>query len=328
MDKNACEIIAATLYRGFAWDKSPEGYQYWRERALELAKFSGVDEVFQLPIDASLHSMAGSSRDMPADIWMRLQSLLTGAFMWNDTPQGHEYWAELNQRMAARAPKPAFGEPFNVKRSLTPGHIQAFLVKRGYKRIGSGGYSTVWAHKSDPDNVIKVAGRYDDWPEYIKWAEENGFAGTFAPKVKSLKIYKNAHGGNFYVAKVERLAEVMAEVKDHGLKATHNKLEKAMRGMLGGEGIGYHPDDLAAQLRAVAEKYYADKYGDVVKFGAAFRKHFRGASLDLHDWNFMTDKAGKRVVCTDPLTDQGFSSGRSPAELRIKSTEPVFAKAA
>ena len=73
-----------------------------------------------------------------------------------------------------------------------------------FDHLGKGMYANVFAIPNT-DKVIKVASN-DAWPDYIKWATQNDYAGKFAPKVYSLKF----HDG-WYVAIMERLVETMKE---------------------------------------------------------------------------------------------------------------------
>jgi hypothetical protein len=86
-------------------------------------------------------------------------------------------------------------------------NLQAFkrrLVTRGFDRIGSGYYSYVFA-KPGSDRCIKVSSG-DNWPDYIKWGMDNGYAGTFTPKVYSLKNVKcGQYEKDYYIAVVERM---------------------------------------------------------------------------------------------------------------------------
>lgn len=64
----------------------------------------------------------------------------------------------------------------------------AALEKRGFRRLGSGAYSTVYG-KDGYDRVIKVSRCLDNWIDYVAWASKAGYAGTFAPKVYSWKRF-------------------------------------------------------------------------------------------------------------------------------------------
>ena len=81
------------------------------------------------------------------------------------------------------------------------------LVKKGYKQLGSGHYSTVLGHPKSPDKVIKVTRHQDNWIDYVKWAAENGYAGTFGPKVYSWKKFP----AGWSWAVVERMSHCVGE---------------------------------------------------------------------------------------------------------------------
>lgn len=84
------------------------------------------------------------------------------------------------------------------------------LEKKGYKHLGSGHYSTVLGHPKSPDKVIKVTRYQDNWIDYVKWAAENGYAGTFGPKVYSWKKFP----AGWSWAVVERMSHCVAEGYD------------------------------------------------------------------------------------------------------------------
>lgn len=158
------------------------------------------------------------------------------------------------------------------------GHYQCQLVKRGYEELGNGLFSKVYS-KPHLNVAIKVA-RHDDWPQYIEWSIGNGYSGTFAPKVYSLKCYPN-----FYVAIMERLVCTIGELSYHG-----NTCHRHLR--LG--AIRQHEDCEATEL-------------------VEFMKNCRNAGYcnDLHEWNWMLRKDGQ-IVLTDP------TSRHSNSKLRIK----------
>jgi hypothetical protein len=98
----------------------------------------------------------------------------------------------------------------------------AALEKRGFKRLGSGAYSTVYG-KDGYDKVIKVSRCLDNWIDYVMWASKHGYAGTFAPKVYSWKRfvtgekpkshpmwgYSRWNENEWSVAVVERMKETL-----------------------------------------------------------------------------------------------------------------------
>ena len=86
----------------------------------------------------------------------------------------------------------------------------AALVKKGYKHLGSGHFSTVLGHPKSPDKVIKVTRHQDNWIDYVKWAAENGYAGTFGPKVYSWKKFP----AGWSWAVVERMSHCVGESYD------------------------------------------------------------------------------------------------------------------
>jgi hypothetical protein len=66
---------------------------------------------------------------------------------------------------------------------MSAARVSAYLVKKGYTLIGAGHYSSVYAHPENKDICVKVCMELDGWPEYIRWATQNGYAGVYAPLV-------------------------------------------------------------------------------------------------------------------------------------------------
>jgi len=141
------------------------------------------------------------------------------------------------------------------------------LRAKGFNFIGKGLYANVFA-KDNSDKVVKVA-RLDDWPSYIKWATENGFAGKFAPKVESLKF----HDG-FYVAVMERLVGTLHEFD--GTTSIHRRLYK--------------------EITAWRDNGTSDAT-DLMEFVTKLKQ--AGLSGDWHYGNVMVRKDGQ-IVVTDP----------------------------
>ena len=172
----------------------------------------------------------------------------------------------------------------------------AALEKRGYVKLGGGLYSVVYAINAD--FAIKV-GHNDNWPNYIEWATQAGFAGTFAPKVYSLKFHRG-----FYVAIMERLACTMADLRaDNGCpsKDHYEMVYKALR-----ESAGRRFRESAGRI--FEEK--ADGFEDLKAFGGL--AYEAGFNDDLHRGNVMLRRDGQ-IVLIDPS-----SNPPNKARLRIK----------
>jgi hypothetical protein len=155
------------------------------------------------------------------------------------------------------------------------------LRARGYQLIGSGLYSNVFAAPNS-DKVIKV-GDYDEWPSYIQWATQKGYAGTFAPKVFSLKFHDC-----YYVALMERLVCTISQLYGSG------SLEQSR-----------------LYSSVICNHDFSDAATDFIAFFQDMRK--AGHHGDLHNGNVMVRHDGQ-VVVTDPVAG-GFSSEK----FRIKS---------
>lgn len=164
------------------------------------------------------------------------------------------------------------------------------LVRRGFKLLGEGLYSEVYA-KPGSRFVIKVARRFDGWPQWIDWAARNGHLGGKAPLVTSLKVITPIDGEVFYVAVMERLEKTFGEVRL--ARGTKN-----------------------AKWRGIVRGYDKHSKEWSAVFGA-FSKHYGNKGfIDLHDGNWMI-RADGSVVATDPVAD---SCGSSEGVERLKSS--------
>ena len=155
------------------------------------------------------------------------------------------------------------------------------LRKKGFQRLGSGAFSTVYAHPKS-DRVIKVTRTADNWIDYALWAAKNGYAGSLAPKVYSFKKFNKGH--EFLVSVVERMDKTLGNISDAEdlslatllLKKYHNFNNVA---------AGVFLEDLAPGLASFTKK---------------LQKEFGG--LDIHGGNLMVRSDG--TVCfTDPVSD-------------------------
>lgn len=158
--------------------------------------------------------------------------------------------------------------------------FRAKLAKKGFKHIGGGFYSAVYAHPTS-DRVIKVnhGHKCDAWIDYVLWANQQGYGGKFAPKMYSYKHY-----GNFYVAIMERMEYTVADSEMtseapvaqtlFSLAATHENEKAKLLVDLLVPGLG--------------------------EFSEKLRKTFPSERLDLHEHNIMYRKDGS-ICVTDPL---------------------------
>lgn len=145
-----------------------------------------------------------------------------------------------------------------------------WLAKRGYIVLGQGLMAAVYT-KPGSNRAIKVSRQIDQWPDYVLWATKNRYAGTFAPKVYSLKFHKD-----FYVATMEVLVCTIGELRD---KSWRNEQLRNYDSMLNG---------LYGEKRPISA---LDKFCSKAK-EAEFNH-------DLHDNNFMVRSDGS-VVLIDP----------------------------
>lgn len=157
----------------------------------------------------------------------------------------------------------------------------ARLEAKGWKALGSGAFSTVLA-KGESTRVLKVTRRPDGWINYIKWANDNGYAGTFAPKVFSYKYIQGKEGNNFSIASMERLPSTLGHLKyTHDAHVVESLLHPAA-----------NDNQLAGTLLDLAVP-------GLREFNQKLRDTF--GHLDLHGGNFMVRDSGE-LVFTDPVS--------------------------
>jgi hypothetical protein len=191
------------------------------------------------------------------------------------------------------------------KSLFTSSHLYGMaLEKKGFKLIGNGYYSKVYA-KDGSDKVIKV-GRTpatDGWLEYIDWATQKGQLGKFAPMVFSYKYHSGeyVHDGygkwewtSFYVAVVERLDKRARDLdRKSPVKALPMVFEYADNGIV---------EEVMDRLTPGLGSFSKD-----------FLRDFESGGIDVHADNIMLRKNGE-IVINDPL-----SSKRQPYKSRRKA---------
>lgn len=175
-----------------------------------------------------------------------------------------------------------------------------FLEKKGFKRLGSGTYSTVYG-KDGSDKVLKVCHRLDAWMDYISWAAQKGYCGTYAPRVYSYKYFKGKTSP-FYVAVVERLKEEVGCLDNtHPQAFTYNAIKF----------LSYPPaeavnDNIKQCLEGLSP--------GINQFTTDFNAFSKNRAMDFHRGNFMVRKDGS-FVATDPI----MGHQKDPTMSRLRS---------
>lgn len=207
-------------------------------------------------------------------------------------------------------------------KKVGPQHYEKLIArieKRGLKRLGSGYFSRVFEHP-DPDKVIKIIRNpsSDGWVDYVRWANEQGYGGTLAPKLISYKYIKN---GGFGVAVMERLPNTLSDIsmryeKKHAATKPFNDrvtfLAKAVK-------MGFHANETALAYAELMQPGWR-------KFLEEFTLKFP-SSYDMHDANWMVRPSGL-IVMTDPLSHCGSTTYtdrfKAPRALPDPEPEPQF----
>lgn len=296
-----CRLVASVIMGAFAWADTPEGRDYWA-KAYDLLMYRA-------------HSMAPPPepkrrwglRPIAWKFGKAADRIIGDSVALMNVPM----LAQPNVPMPAYKPKP---KPFK----MTPEKMRDFFEKRGWRRIGSGAYSVVLGHDKS-DLVIKINRRRDAWPEYVCWAKESGFAGTFAPNVHALKFYGE---GEWYVAIMDRLDGTVSHLMgSNPLASALSDLRYTIRPYLTGdvvsEDCSLDSDELDERIAYVKHQYVCEKFPGLLDFCEDFSRKFdKVGHLDDHLGNWMLK--GSQVVLTDPLADEA-SSYSDPSSLRIKS---------
>ena len=174
--------------------------------------------------------------------------------------------------------------------------MREWLERKGFKKLGSGAYGIVLG-KDNSDKVIKLIRdpRRDGWVEYVQWAKQNKYLGTFAPRVDSYKFVKDGNAG-FGMAVMERLDKTFHSVpREHDAHFVQEAMLHTLKG-----------NELAAKFLALHKP-------GAEEFILSFREKF-GDYGDFHSGNWMTRKDGS-VVLIDPLSRPGQTNYKE----RIKS---------
>lgn len=188
----------------------------------------------------------------------------------------HNIWA--NDLLQSFMPKRPEGKIFDYAHTF-----ENALERRGFKRLGSGCFSTVYA-KDGSKRVVKVTRKIDNWIDYIHWASENGYAGRFAPKVYSYKKFKGKEEP-FSVAVVERCKPINnCSAKDDGY-IIGALLWPCMRG------------------NTMAQLYLDDMQPGLGKFLLDFNEKFGKDHTDIGGNNMLFREDGSWCL-TDPLCGQ------------------------
>lgn len=227
-----------------------------------------------------------------------------------DKPQGIEtQWKNFVEKMVEEKIKQL---PKGVVKSAfrDSSVYQQKLEQRGFKRLGSGYHSSVYAHPKS-DKVIKVVNQLTDpWIDYAVWANRQGHGGKLAPKVYSYKLHQK---GQFSVSVMEKLDKTVIDLGgEHDLAFTHDLFQHYLQG-----------NNLQAGI------FLDQIVPDATKFADALKKRYDGTKVrfDLHSQNFMVRKDGSFVVI-DPLAGKGgmFNYGTSPVPVETSTYKRLRAK--
>lgn len=172
------------------------------------------------------------------------------------------------------------------------------LEKRGFRYIGSGAYSSVY-WKEGSDKVIKIGRRpeQDGWPVFALWANDNGFGGSFAPKLYSYKRY-----GTFYVASMEKL-KAISYTDDKEASVFYRMAEMAL----------LYKNDVATEVCDLLDSRWKTFY-------TLFSKDFRTIDLDWHGGNLMCREDGSFVIA-DPFA--GVKNQVKTTRWKAEETRPT-----
>lgn len=309
--KARASYAAEAVMYGITWSNTPQGGDFWQP-VYDRLKSVNSDRLLPYCV--------------PVDGPRTIMEILHVGLMWSDLPEGADYWKSVFEAGLTLLPKSEADEfrrwckPLlqeKRKLHLSPDRLIKWLEKRGWTQLGRGAYSTVLSKKGT-DQVIKIGRRRDAWPEYVAWAKEAGYAGTFAPNVHAMKLYGD---GSWYVARMDKLDGTISDLQWKREKAkliSNNRYE--ISAILSGRNKllpeQRTSDILDERLDMVRADFIDEKFPGLIKFAKDFHARFKEDDIDDHLANWMMK--GDQVVLTDPLTAMG--SSLSPDVLRIKST--------
>lgn len=167
------------------------------------------------------------------------------------------------------------------------------LEKKGFKRLGSGHYSTVLGHPKSPDKVIKITRHQDNWIDYVKWAAEKGYAGGFGPRVYSWKKFPS--GWSWAV--VERMERCVGESYEDVFDSSANSSVGCSSGTDDDYAVIFSLLDFAAGGNTMAKVYAEDLCPGALDYLTELRKAMRAG--DVRAANTMVRKDGS-LCFTDP----------------------------
>lgn len=181
--------------------------------------------------------------------------------------------------------------------------------RMGMTMLGSGFFSRVFNHPTDPTKVIKFGPLSDGWLVYAAWCEaQRGTSNPHLPVIHSIRRYEK-HG--IYMAVLERLATTVCahknrlwencEYKDAEPWMNWRMVEAYMR-------HGTHGDTYLEWQSFMSQADLTPVFENTLRRLHAFAtKH--GLGRDLHDENAMLRRrpdGGLDLVITDPFS---FSNG-------------------
>ena len=185
------------------------------------------------------------------------------------------------------------GSPFRADYRKLTGR---FMMK-GFHAVGSGFFSNVLT--KDGKRVVKV-GSDNTWEPYVLWAAENGYAGTFAPKVHSFHLHKDGPQHlRIYTAVMERLDRTLARAYDC---ETRNVIHDGLYQLASNHCSRFDEAMVVSRMFPGIRKFIRD----------AYRAGFQG---DWHTENWMVsginpDGTYKRLVLIDPQSEHHDSKAR------------------
>lgn len=189
----------------------------------------------------------------------------------------------------------------------SPTKLKTWLTSNGFKKIGGGVFSSVFA-KPSHNRVVKISMRGDEcWLKFAKWflTKHNN---PHVPNVPWLKEYTGKRKGKeevFFVTVIEKLepysTKIMREIKDpvplaallfHGYLDPSNR--RAIRKHLATLGFDNN-EEIKELLTEKHDHNFLKTLHQIKKIGGA------SCANDLHIGNFMFRRSNNALVITDPL---------------------------
>lgn len=207
------------------------------------------------------------------------------------------------------------------KENYTLEDIENNLTNRGWSRVGSGAYASVFV-KKDKDYVVKIYSKDKGYDRYLEFLENNN-NNPHAPKILKRLKFPSDTGDGIKMVVMERLVPVrygdwrirLASILEHFLDDVNpygfedeiiDELKKKF------QNYEYFRSRRESNKLLKRFDYFMETNLDLVRFLLSYAKflkkndYHKGNRFDLHSANYMVRPSTGEVVITDPSVYNAF----------------------